>query len=162
MKIKNIILIVSLTLGLVTLMSSTCNTTDDATPDCAGPASATATGEIDQTFCFTNVTIDYYDPENRISVWGRTDNNVYGFDMSVSVTDGQTITTGTYNCGSDNPAFVELIMEDPSGDSEFYKSQSGTVTITEASQTTFKATFDVTAVGYYNGKSIHFTGTINK
>ena len=163
MKVSKIVLFLSMALAFITLTSTTCNTSDDPTPECNVVAAATSTDFIEQSFCFDNVTTYNYDPTNYISFWARESNSNYGFDLSINAVNDQTITTGTYQCGSGNPGFVELIMEDiNTGDSEFYKSQSGSITITAASETSFKASFDVVAKGYYNGESIHFTGTINK
>lgn len=163
MKVSKIVLFLSMALAFITLTSTTCNKSDDPTPECNGVAAATATGFIEQSFCFDNVTTYNYDPTNYISFWARESSSSFGFDVSINAVDGQAVTTGTYQCGSGNPGFVELIFEDQnSGDSDFYKSQSGSITITVASETNFKASFDVTAKGYYNGESIHFSGTIDK
>lgn len=70
---------------------------------------------------------------------------------------------GTYNCGQGNPGFVELIYEAIDGnEQEFYKSQSGTLTITQVDANHFIGSFDVVALGYYGHESINFKGTFNK
>ncbi|NOY51273.1 MAG: hypothetical protein GXO88_12030, partial [Chlorobi bacterium] len=71
MKKKKLLLLLVITLGLTTLMSTTCKKDEPTAATCDGVASATATGEIDQTFCFDLVTTYNYDPENYISFWAR-------------------------------------------------------------------------------------------
>ncbi len=162
MRFRKIMFLLGLSLGLITLMSSQCET-EDPIPNCNGIATATATGNIEQTFCFDNVTTYNYDPTTSISFWARESTTDIGFDMSISAVNNQAITPGTYNCGSGEPGFVELILENlTNGENEFYKSQSGTITLTQASESNFSATFNVVAVGYYNGKTINFTGTVDK
>ncbi len=157
MKLKKFMFLVVVSLGVMILMSTTCKKDDDPS-GCSGVASATATGEISQSFCFDEVTSFNYDPENYISFWAKETSTDYGFDMSVYARDGQNVTTGTYQCGPDNPGFVELIT---SHDGDFYKSKSGTVTITSANATSMSGSFNVVCEGYYNKKTINFSGTFS-
>jgi len=162
MKFKKIIFLLSLSLVLITLMSTQCET-EEPTPECNGIVKVTATGHFDQTFCFDGLISYDYDPTTRISLWARESSTDIGFDMSISAVDSQSITPGTYNCGSGEPGFVEIIIEDQTNVyHDFYKSKSGTITITQASETNFSATFNVVAVGYYNDETINLTGTVNK
>lgn len=155
-------MVIGLALGLVTLMSSTCNKEEDpADPgQCSGYVSAVATGGINANFCFTTITTFTYEPNNLVTLWARQADN-YGFDVSLYSDNQADLVPGTYTCGSGGFAFVELIFEDPADPStnEFYKSQSGTLTVTQVNQNSFKGSFNVVAVGYYNGKSINFSGT---
>lgn len=157
MKLKKLVYLVVISLGIMTLMSTTCKKDDDPA-GCSGVASATSTGEISQSFCFDIVTSYHYDPVNYISFWARETSSDYGFDISVYAQNDQSITPGTYQCGSDNPGFVELIT---SHDGDFYKSKSGTVTITSANETSISGSFNVVAEGYYNKKTINFSGTFS-
>jgi len=163
MKVKKIVLLLIVALGLTTLMSTKCEKDDPEDPNiCNGIVSAIATGNIDQTFCFDNLSTYTYEPSNYITLWARETSTDVGFDIKISAVNNQAVTPGTYNCGSGEPGFVEFIIEDEgSADSDFYKSQSGTITLTQASESTFSATFNVVAVGYYNEKSVNFSGTVD-
>ncbi len=148
--------------SLTTLMSTTCEK-DDTDPDiCNGIVTATASGDIEQTFCFDQLSTYTYEPTNYITLWAREESTDIGFDIQVTAVNNQAVTPGTYNCGSGEPGFVEFIIEDmenPNGD--FYKSQSGTITITQASESKFNATFNVVVVGYYDSKTANFSGTVS-
>jgi hypothetical protein len=158
MKTKKLLFLLAVTLGLTTLMSTTCKKDEPAAAACDGVVSATATGEIDQIFCFDLVTTYNYDPANYISLWAHESSSNFSFDCSVNSENGQSVTPGTYQCGPDNPGFVELINEQ---DGDFYKSQSGTLTITSASETNITGSFSVVAKGYYNNKTINFNGNFS-
>ncbi|PLX10204.1 MAG: hypothetical protein C0598_10960 [Marinilabiliales bacterium] len=157
MKIKKLLFLVVISVGIMTLMSTTCDKVEDPA-GCSGVASATATGEISQSFCFDEVTSFTYDPENRLSFWAKETSTDYGFDFSIYAQNDQSITPGTYQCGPDNPGFVELITAQ---DGDFYKSQSGTITISSANQTSMSGSFNVVCEGYYNKKTINFSGTFS-
>ncbi len=162
MNIKKIMFLLGLSLGLITLMSSQCET-EEPIPDCNGVVTATATGHFEQTFCFDKLSSYDYNPATSISLWARESTTDIGFDMSISADKNKSITPGTYNCGNGEPGFVEIIIEDQTIDNhDFYKSKSGTITITQATETSFNATFNVVAVGYYNGETINLSGTVNK
>ena len=153
MKIKKFMFFTGLLLALVTLMSSECN--KDATdPSCDGYASATATGEVSNTFCFDTLYQFNYDGESVSFGAGQTGVTHYGMDFFISPCSG----TGTYNCGIDQPGGLELIIH---GDNnEFYKSQSGTITITKIDNSHVEATFDVVTAGYYNNKTVNLKGSV--
>ncbi len=148
----------ALSIGLMTLMSTTCKKDEPVAAGCDGVATATATGEIDQTFCFDVVTTYNYDPENYISFWARETSSDFGFDCSVNSENGQPVTPGTYQCGPGNTGFVELITAQ---DGDFYKSISGTLTITSANETSITGSFSVVAKGYYNEKIINLSGSFS-
>jgi len=157
MKLKKLMFLVVVSLGVMILMSTTCKKDDDPA-GCSGVASATATGEISQSFCFDVVTTYKYDPANYISFWARETSSDFGFDLSVYAQNDQNVTPGTYQCGPDNPGFVELIT---AMDGDFYKSQSGTITISSANESSISGSFNVVAEGYYNKKTINFSGTFS-
>ena len=162
MKVKKIILLLAVALGLTTLMSTTCEKDKTDPITCNGIVTAKVTGDLEQTFCFDNLSSYTYEPTNYISLWARESSTDIGFDIQISAVNNQAITPGTYNCGSGEPGFVEFIIEDEgSSDSDFYKSKSGTITITQASESIFNATFNVVAVGYYNEKTVNYSGTVS-
>jgi len=163
MKVKRIFMLLIVAIGLTTLMSTTCDKDDTDIPDtCDGIVTATVTGYIDQNFCFDNLNSYTYEPTNSITLWARETVTDIGFDIQINAVNNQQITPGTYNCGSGEPGFVEFIIEDgENANSDFYKSQSGTITITQASESIFKATFNVVAVGYYNNETTNFSGTVD-
>ncbi len=157
---KSIMMVLGLALGLLTLMSSQCNGTDNPPdPDCSGYIQATATGNVNQSFCFDNFPQYVYDEENqRVSFSANVtvDGQMYACDLSVVPF---VVGTQSYSCGQDDPGFVELIIH---GDNqEFYKSQSGTLTITQADATHLKATFDVVTKGYNNGETVNLNGSVS-
>ena len=159
MKAKKLLFLAASFVGLMIMMSTTCETDDIEDPGtCSGAASAISTGNVEGTYCFDNVTTYTYDPANMVTFWARETNTEMGMDLTVYAPDGGTVSNGTYDC-ADSEAFVELIT---SHDGEFYKSKSGTVTITNANATNFSASFNVSCEGYYNHKTINFSGTISK
>ena len=156
---RKILFLAAAFVGMTAMMSTTCETEDLKDPEnCNGAASASSTGNVEGTYCFDNVTTYTYDPSNMVTFWARETSTETGMDLSVYAPNGGTVVNGTYDCAN-NEAFVELIT---SGDGEFYKSKSGTVTITNANATNFSASFNVTCEGYYNQKTITFIGTISK
>lgn len=161
MKAKKIIVLLCISIGMTLLMSTTCEKDDPENPEnCEGVASASSSGALIGTYCFTEVTSYNYQPNNYVSLFAAQIGTNIGFDLSIHTADGAAITTGTYDCGPDGLGFVELINEGSEG-GEFYKSQSGTLTVTQVNENTFIGSFNVVAVGYYNGESINFSGTIN-
>lgn len=161
MKINKSAMLVLAAIGLMTLMSTTCNKEENGDPaNCTGYVSATASGNVSANLCFDILNSYDYTPNTSVSLWARQTGADYGFDISISPGDGSDITPGTYQCGT-GPGFVELIWETDT-DSEFYKSQSGTITVTKIDADSFEATFNVEAVGYYNKQSITYTGTVSK
>ena len=152
--------LMGLALSFVTLMSSQCNGTDNPPdPDCSGYIQATATGNVNQSFCFDDNPQYVYDEENErlnFSAIVTIDGVIYGCDVSV-----MPFAPGTQNyaCSFDDPGGVELILH---GDNqEFYQSRSGSLTITEADATHLKATFDVVTKGYNNGETVNFKGSVS-
>ncbi len=162
MKTRKLFYLLGLSIAMVTLMSTTCqkNDTPDDNDNCDGIVSLKVSGALDENLCFKEGA-DYGYTENErayLSV-GFGGNVTYGFDVSVVANDGSFTGAGTYNCGPDQPGFVELVLH--GDENEFYKSQSGTITITEVDQNTFKGTFNVEAKGYYNEQSVTLSGSFN-
>ena len=155
---KRIIFAFGLLLGLVTLMGTTCNKEDNPPDDnCTGYIQATASGYINQSFCFDSNPQYTFDEANELLNFSANvtiDGVTYSCDVSVSPYSGPN----TYNCGSNNPGYVELILH--GDESEYYKSQSGTVTVTQADATHFVATFTVEAKGYYNEQTVNISGSV--
>ena len=148
-------------IGFVTLMSTTCAKEESNDPGtCTGYVSAKASGDITTDLCFDELNSYNYVPNTSVSLWARSSGSSYGFDISINPNDGSAITPGTYQCGS-GFGFVELIWE-TDDDSEFYKSHSGTITVTKINADHFEATFNVVAIGYYNNKTINYSGTVKK
>ena len=158
---KSIIFILGLALGLVTLMSSTCNTSGDDQPDpnCNGFAQATLTGYINDSYCFDSNPQYTYDEENQrlnFSSIVTINDIIYSCSVSVYPYTG----TQSYSCDADNPGYVEFIVH---GDNnEFYKSQSGTLSITKADANHLEASFNVTAKGYYSDETVNIVGSVMK
>ena len=154
---KKIMIVLGLAMGLITLMSSQCNDSEPDNPDCVGIVSATASGNVNGNFCFDKI-VEYNFVANEsvnLSVTKEIETK-YSCFVSVIPFNG----TGTYNCGNGEPGYVELVFHGE--ESEFYKPQSGTITVTQVDDTHFKATFDVVLAGYYNNKTVNFTGTVSK
>jgi len=155
---KKMMIVLGLMLGLVTLMSSTCNNSEDPpNPDCNGYIQATSTGIINNTFCFDSNPQYVYSEENQrvnFSAIVTIDEVVYSCNVSVYPFTGPN----SYNCGPDNQGYVELVVH--GNESEFYKSQSGTLTISRADATHLTATFDVTTKGYYNQETGSLKGSV--
>lgn len=151
-------ILLGLAIGLITLMSSQCNNDDPDDPaSCDGYAKATSSGFINADYCFNALVHYNYEVDQSIMFSARQDGEpIYACTINVHSFTG----TGTYNCGTDEPGFVELVLH--GDDNEFYKSQSGTVTITQFDDLHLEASFNVTAVGYYNEETINFTGSVMK
>ena len=125
MKLKKLFFIVAITFGLATLMSTKCEKDEPSDPsNCTEVVSASSTGYFTLSFCFDNVTSYSFEPENSISFWARETLTDYGMDISIYAKDDIPVSIGTYNCGSGEQGFVELITAQ---DGDFYKSQSGTI-----------------------------------
>lgn len=150
-------ILLGLAMGLITLMSSQCNNSDPDDPSCDGYAAAAASGFVNADFCFNALVHYNYEADQSIMFSARQDGEpIYACTINVHSFTG----TGTYNCGPDAPGFVELVLH--GDDSEFYKSKSGTVTITQFDDLHLEANFNVTAVGYYNEETINFSGSVMK
>ena len=161
MKIKKTLFLLGLMFGLMTLMSTTCNTEDDdpANPDCNGYAQMTATGYINNTFCFDDNPQFSYEEDNQLVIFSAIV-TIDGIIYSCGITINDFTGTKSYTCGPDNPGYVELIIH--GDENEFYKSQSGTLNVTQAGADDFVATFDVTAKGYYNGETVTLKGSVSR
>lgn len=157
MKVKKIMIVLGLMLGLITLMSSECNNSDPVDPDCNGIVTATATGNVSGSFCFNKLSNYSFVVNESVNLSvSINDDSQYSCFVSVSPFNG----AGTYNCGPDEPGYVELVQHGDGGD--FYKSQSGTLTVTQVDDTHFVATFNVVTVGYYNEQTVNYSGSVNK
>jgi len=156
---KKVLVVLGLILGLATLMSSTCNNNSEDSPDpeCDGYIQATSTGIINNTFCFdSSPEYIYNEADQRVNFNASVtiDEVSYICDVSVYPYTGAK----SYDCAPDKPGYVELVIH--GNESEFYKSQSGTLTITQADATHLKATFDVIIKGYYNQETASLKGTV--
>ena len=155
---KSIMMVLGLLLGLVTLMSSQCNSTDDPpNPECTGYAQASSSGYITDAYCFEQlVNFEYAENEYVRFSANATDGDVtYTLWVNINPFSG----TKSYTCGLDNPGYVELTIHGT--DNEFYKSQSGTISVTQVDATHFVATINVELKGYYNEESVTLQGTVS-
>ena len=157
MKMKKLFFIVAITVGLTTLMSTTCKKDEPETPvTCNGFVSASSTGKIINTYCFNAlVSYDYVSGESLSLLCRQDGDPIYSCLISINPVVGP----GTYNVSSIDPGYVELNVH--GDENEFYKSEQGTITITEISSTTIKGTFSVTTVGYYNKATVNVTGSFS-
>ncbi len=157
--------IVTLFVTAVFLISAaSCNKKDDDNPDpatCNGPAQVTVSGAINGSYCLQEVTTFAYDDHIQISIVSTTTNgeSVMLFANVGYAGEGLNPGTGTYQCGGENPGFVQLGFHGST--EEFFNSTSGTLTITEISETSMKASFNVTSKGYYDNQIVTVSGTIN-
>ena len=159
--VKNMMILLGLFIGLTTLMSTTCNKESNppANPNCSGIAQVTISGFISGNYCFEKLNEYVFDQNNNSIRFGATateGNNTYSIYVNIYTYTG----TQTYNCGPDEAGYVELDMH---GDqSEFYKTQSGTVTVSKADADHFEATFNVTTKGYNNKESVTLSGSVKQ
>lgn len=155
--------VMGLLLGLITLMSSTCNKEDQPSDpnQCNGFVSASSTGYLVANYCFDEITTYTYVANSYVTLWAAQTGTEYGMDLRLGSDGGTPLVPGTYKCGPGTFGFVELIFEGAT-DNEFYKSTSGTLTITQVDANNFVGSFNVTAEGYYNKEVIQFTGSIAK
>ena len=157
MKAKRMMIILGLALGLITLMSSECNNSEPVNPDCNGIIAATTTGFFNEDFCFDVLVTYEFKGVDGIDIVARQEGAIeYAFAINLYGYNGP----GTYNLGQESHGFAELILH--GNDNEFYKVQSGTVSITEADASTMKATFSIVTVGYYNEQTVNISGSIDK
>ena len=157
MKVKRMMFFLGLALGLITLMSSECNNSDPVDPSCDGIIVASATGFLTESFCFDILVTYDYKGADGIDIAARQEGDVeYAFAINLYGYNGP----GTYNLGPESHGFAELIIH--GDDNEFYKVQSGTLSITEADASTMKATFSIVTVGYYNGQTVNISGSVDK
>ncbi len=160
MELKKLMAFLGLTLGVLMLMSASCNKdeSDDPGGSCTGFISATATGELNATLCMEAlVSYDYTEGES-LSLIARQDGEpIYSCTIQLRSYAGPITGVGTYTCGLDEVGYVELDIH--GAENEFYKAQSGTITVTQLNATNFQATFNVVTKGYYNGKTLNLSGT---
>ncbi len=157
MKVKRIVFFIGLALSLITLMSSECNNSEPVNPDCNGIIAATTSGYFAEDFCF-DVLVNYeFKGVDGIDIVARQEGEIeYAFAINLWGYSGP----GTYNIGPESHGFAELIIH--GNENEFYKVQSGTLTITEADELIFKGTFSIITIGFYNEETVNITGTIDK
>lgn len=153
------------------LMSTTCEKQNDEPDICDGPAQISVSGEINDSYCFTEVANQSMGDQFTISMdaWSGT-----GGDLQNGATDlamlgvyignsdlGIAPGTGTFECGgNDKPAFIQLGFHGTNH--EFYNSVSGSINVTKLNQNEFAATFTINATGVYSDNNVSITGTINK
>ena len=140
------------------LSSTSCNKDDDETDEgnssCNGYVSASISGAIDATICLDRY-VSYINNSNETVTLTVGETNSITYSMFIQARDNFG-GTGTFSCGMNEKGYVEL---DIHGDnSEFYKSTSGTLTITKVDASSFEGKFDVTCKGYNNGKEVKLTG----
>lgn len=166
MELRRILLFVGVIIGMTILMSTKCEKDDD--PDgpgsCTEVASASASGEISGNYCFDQQLHFNYEAGDLIYFGAKQNGNpIYTLTVSVNTYgiggESGLLVPGTYGCGQDDAGYVELIVHGETN--EFYKSKSGSITITEMSDNTFKATFNVVTEGYNNGGAVNVSGTVN-
>jgi|GEM_PF-1135766 len=165
MKLKKIILLSLIAIGLTTLMSTTCDKDDPDEPSgCNGIAWATVTGEINTDFC-ADQQLHFNYEEGSLIFFGAKQSGDPMYSLIVSVnTYGVTgehglLVPGTYQCVYGEAGYIELDMHGEAN--EYYKSKSGSITITEMSESTFKATFSVVAEGYEGGGTVNISGGVD-
>jgi len=159
MKIKKIMFLAFISIGMMTLMSTTCEKISDEPTNCSGIASGTASGEVSASYCFDNLsTYDFID-QDHVLFFAHELSTEAGIQISYYEYQGVPPKTGTFQCGSDNGGgYIQLITP---GHEEFYNSVSGTLTITNITDNSFEGSYDVTCEGYYNKKTITLKGTFS-
>jgi len=155
----------AISLGLIVFMSTTCDTSNDPAPSCNGVANITSTGTIDESFCYDQLSNFRYEEGDHIYfVASISEGSTYalGVDVNTYKLNGTSnlLHTGTYNCGPDYPGSVALIVQG-TDQNEYYSSTSGTISISQMSDNSFKATFDVSAVHNINNTTIQIKGEVN-
>jgi hypothetical protein len=163
MNFKKLLFNFTLIAGLTILMSTTCKKDEpnDPSGNCDGYASANASGQISTSLCFNALVSYQYTADESLSFVARQDGDpTYSINIQMTSGNGAFNGPGTYSCGFDAPGYVELDIH--GSDDEFYKAQSGTITITTVDNTHFNATFNVVTVGYYNEKTVNLSGTVKK
>jgi len=163
MRFRQILFFFTLVLGMFVLMSGSCNKneTEDPSGSCTGYVTATATGAFTSNLCF-DVLVSYsYVPGESLNFVTRQDGEpTYSCTIQLNSGNGSFNGPGTYACGFDEVAYVELDIHGT--DNEYYKAKSGTITITQIDEAHLSATFNVVTEGYYNAKSLNFSGTVKK
>ncbi len=154
---------------MMAVLTTSCEKDESDNPEsCTGIASAQATGEVSINLCFNEEKHFNYEQGSLIYIGCiQTGDPIYSLTVSVN-TYGlagvpDLLVPGTYSCDiddSESAGYVELVVH--GDENEFFKSQSGTVTITEMSDNSFQATFNVVTKGYNNGGTLSLSGLINK
>lgn len=151
-----------LLLGLYLLSATSCNKKDDDNAsECTGPAQINVTGAVTGNYCLQDVTSFSYDDHIEINIILNNGGgeSVMLFARVGYAGEGLNPGAGTYQCGDDNPGYVQLGYH--GANQEFYNSVSGTLTITSVSASSLKGSFSVTAEGYYDSQTVNVTGTID-
>ncbi|MBZ0241929.1 MAG: hypothetical protein K8F24_01825 [Bacteroidales bacterium] len=161
MKTKTLSLLSLLFLGLYLLSAASCNKKDDDNAsECTGPAQVNISGAVTGNYCLDEVTNFRFEDRINISVVSTEDSGESVMLYASVEGEGVNLGPGTFECGGDNPGFIQLGYH--GSNNEFYNSVTGTLTITSVSQSSFKGSFSVTAKGYYDdGQTATITGTIN-
>ena len=157
MKVKKIILLLSIAVGLTLLMSTKCEKDDPDNPTtCEGIVSATASGYVNADFCFDAlVTYENNDNQDLYFTVRQDGEPIYSCTIDIAVLDGP----GTYNFAVDSPYYIELVVH--GDENEFYKGQSGSITISQVDAANFVASFNAVTLGYYNEQTVNFSGSVN-
>jgi len=157
MKVKRIMFFIGLALGLITLMSTECNDSDPVDPGCNGIIAANATGFLAENYCFDVLVTYDFKGTDGLDITARQEGDIeYAFSITLYGYNGP----GTYDISPESHGFAEMIVH--GAETEFYKVQSGTLSVTEADELKMKATFSIVTVGYYNGETVNFTGAVDK
>lgn len=159
MKTKKLFLYV-LFIGFISLVFSTSCQKEEDSPDstaCEGYVKLETSGFINSNYCFDRLVSYDYTAHDNAKLWvGQNSSTTYSFDFSV-IDNGNFQGVGTYDCGKDKPGYVEFIIHGDGGD--FYKSSSGTLTLTKVDEDNVKGSFDVVAKGYDNNETVNLKGT---
>ncbi len=150
---------VGLSMVFISLISTSCRKNDEPEKyyDCHGEISVKVSGLFNENICFKSGAEYTYIENDSVDL--SASGSRYGFHINITANDGTFTGTGTYDCGNGKPGFVELIIHDY--DNEYYKSISGTITVSEIGQNNFKGSYNVKAKGYYNEQSVTLSGTFN-
>ncbi|MBS4056219.1 MAG: hypothetical protein KGZ82_02750 [Bacteroidales bacterium] len=150
-----------LALLLVIATVTACKKKDDpnSPAGCSGPAQMTLTGAVNGDYCLKEVTQYKYNDRLEISIVTSNGAESQMLFISIDGQNGQPPLTGSFLCGGDNPGFVQAGFH--GANEEFFNATSGSVTVSQISANNFKASFSVSAKGYYDGQVVTLTGTVN-
>ncbi len=142
------------------LIVTACKKSDDSNnTNCDSYVSATSSGFLVLNYCFDQLAdYNYVSGQSVELTVNQQGDPIYSCMVEIGTDENPFSGPGTYQCGGDLPGYVELIVHGT--ENEFYKAVSGTVTVTEAAENSFKATFNVTLKGYYNQETVTFSGTV--
>ena len=160
MKTRTLSFLSLLLLGLYLLSAAACNKKDDDNAsECTGPAQLSVSGAVTGNYCLQEVTSFSYDDQVEINII-LNDGGGESVMLFASVGgEGINVGPGTYQCGGENPGYVQLGYHGTN--QEFYNSTSGTLNISSVSASSLKGSFSVTANGYYDNQTVTVTGTID-